>query len=38
MAPHHVGAVRERLSYLNDEELRELVRTGKWPDKSVLGD
>lgn len=31
LAPHHVGALRERLRYLNDDELREMVATGSWP-------
>ena len=30
LAPHHVGAIRERLHELNDNELREMVATGKW--------
>ena len=31
LAPHHVGVLRERLGYLTDEQLRELVATGKQP-------
>ena len=34
LAPHHVGAIRERLRELNDNELREMVATGKWPNAS----
>lgn len=29
MPPHRVGALRERLDYMTDEELREFVATGK---------
>ena len=32
LAPHHAGAIRERLRELNDNELREMVATGKWPN------
>jgi hypothetical protein len=32
LAPHHVVAISERLRYLNDNELREMVLTGKWPN------
>jgi hypothetical protein len=32
MTPHHIAAVRERLRYLNDYGLIELLRTGKWPN------
>ena len=32
LAPHHAGAIRERLRGLNDNELREMVATGKWPN------
>ena len=35
LAPHHVGAIRERLRELNDNELREMVATGKWPNEEV---
>ena len=28
MAPHHVQAVRERLGYMTDEELLQMIRTG----------
>jgi hypothetical protein len=33
LAPHHIGAIRERLRYLKDSELQEMVITGKWPTK-----
>ena len=29
MAPHHVSALRERLGYPTDDELREMLLTGK---------
>jgi len=29
LAPHHVGAIRERLGYATDEEVLDFVRTGK---------
>ena len=29
LAPHHIGALKERLGYINDEELWEFIRTGK---------
>jgi hypothetical protein len=35
LAPHHAGAIRERLRELNDNELREMVATGKWPNEKV---
>ena len=37
LALHHVGAIRERLRELNDNELREMVATGKWPNNSITG-
>jgi hypothetical protein len=37
LAPHHAGAIRERLRELNDNELREMVATGKWPTPKVSG-
>jgi len=33
LAPHHVGAIRERLRYLEDSELRTMVISGRWPTK-----
>ncbi len=33
LAPHHSAAIRERLHELNDNELRSMVTTGKWPSK-----
>lgn len=30
MAPHHVGAIRERLGDKTDDELWEIIRTGKF--------
>ena len=35
LAPHHAGAIRERLRELNDNELREMVATGKWPNAAA---
>jgi len=32
LAPHHAEAIRERLHELNDNELREMVATGMWPN------
>ena len=31
LAPHHAGWIREWLDYRSDEELAEVVRTGRWP-------
>ena len=35
LAPHHVGAIREHLRYLTDDELREMVHEGKWPNGEI---
>lgn len=37
LSPHHAGAIRERLRELNDDELREMVATGKWPNAALKG-
>ena len=37
LAPHHCGAVRDRVRWLSDEELRVMLQTGRWPtDKSLV--
>ena len=32
MTPHHIGAIREKLDYMNDAEIDYMIRTGKKPN------
>ena len=34
LEPHHVGAIRERLNYLSDDELRTMILKGKYPKQN----
>jgi hypothetical protein len=34
LSPHHANAIRVMLKDLTDDEMLEMVRTGKWPEKN----